>query len=144
MDKQHYFDNCIKFVRFDMIKESTNHYKKVLHFQIIAALVSICESQKKKIENDNRTQVSSSKRDVNGSSKKFDKKTRLPLFNISNILLFEICIGLKQEEARDAIHKSTTFKQVYVCKLWLPIICQHSSLVENTQNRVSTGCLYFQ
>ncbi|ETO04717.1 hypothetical protein RFI_32679 [Reticulomyxa filosa] len=33
MDKQYYFDNCINFVRFNMTKESTNHYKKVLHFR---------------------------------------------------------------------------------------------------------------
>ncbi|ETO00924.1 hypothetical protein RFI_36518 [Reticulomyxa filosa] len=37
---------------------------------------------------------------------KFDKKKRLPL-NISNILLFEICIGLNKKRQVDAINKST-------------------------------------
>ncbi|ETN97111.1 hypothetical protein RFI_40419 [Reticulomyxa filosa] len=53
------------------------------------------------------------------------KKTRLLLFNISNIFLFEICIGLKQEEASQMRLTRVQHSNKYTAQKFLEKKCRH-------------------
>ncbi|ETO33958.1 hypothetical protein RFI_03137 [Reticulomyxa filosa] len=144
MDNQHYFHNCMSVDHIKSHKESTNHYKKSTMLHINCWLMSVFVFFKvlgfdNMSTNDNAKHVhchdpigeyfvfkSTQRKKKNIKCKRMayirkwiitanlTKKIRLLLFNISNILLFEICIGLKQEEASQMRLTSVQHSNKYV------------------------------